>query len=419
MAFFINEERFIDESVAKLDERIQSPITRFIDQTPTFVTYYHINMDESTTDAGFMDVDTVVGKNSPLKYQQIKSFPIYGLEQIVAQLQETDIGIDSSYEGEATILPNTIKPLPNDYFVISYVGGNVLFRLTEIFYDTMRSDNFYKFSFKLDSIDDDKAKSLNDQVYDKYTCVLENIGSENKCIIQEDFKEQLDKVDKMFSDMVSLYISIFYDERYNAIIGELPGGFRIYDPFMCSFINNHELFKKKNSLETVYLEADQIADNKKKLKYERSIFRFFERRDIELIKTFPYTLFKGMTRQESAFCRWGDESIKVVDLPGGVIDGLSEEVYNILPQVTVETIRLNGPTKSKYLKLIQKFIRNESPLNIYDIDLSLNDELIQLDANLEMFFITPILLYIIKQTVNEFNKTGIADKPVNKEDECE
>jgi len=58
-------------------------------------------------------------------------------------------------------------------------------------------------------------------------------------------------------------------------------------------------------------------------------------------------------------------------------------------------------------------------LNIYDIDLSLNDELIQLDANLEMFFITPILLYIIKQTVNEFNKTGIADKPADKEYKCE
>lgn len=413
MAFFINEEKFIDETVAKLDERINSPITRFIEQTPTFVTYYHINVDESTADAGFMDVDSVIGSKSPLKFQQINNFPIYGLDQIIAQLQDTEIGIDTAYEGEAVILPNTIKPLPNDYFIISYVGENTLFRITEIIYDNMRADNFYKINFKLDAIDSDKKKNLVNQVYDKYTCVLENIGSENKCIIQEEFKEQLDKVDKLFSDMVSLYLSIFYDERYNIVIGEMAGGYRLYDPYMCTFINKHEIFKKKNSLETIYLEDDQITDNKKQLKYERSIYRFFERRDINFIKPFFYTTIKGMSRQESAFCRWGDETVRVVDLPS---EFNPDETSRIFPDITIETIKLNGPTDSKYLKLIQRFLRNESPVNIYDIDLTLNDELIQLDANLEMFFITPLLLYIIKEAVKEFNKTGIADKP-KKEDE--
>lgn len=408
MALVLNEEKFIEQSVALLDERINSPVARFIEQTPTFVIYYHINVDESTSDEGFKNVDSVIGNNSPIKYQRIDKFPIYGLDAVVAQLQDTEVGLDVSYEGEATILPNTIKPLPNDYFIIPYVGGEVLFRLTEIGYDNIRPDNFYKIMFKLDAIDEDKKSNLDKQVYDKYTCVLENIGSENRCIIQEDFKEQLDKIDAMYNDMTSLYLSIFYNERYNVILGDMSNGYRLYDPFMCEFINKHKLLTQKTSLTTIYLEEDHIVDNKRKLKYERSIFRFFERRNVNLIKPFFYTIFKGISRQESGFHRWGDDTVMVVDLPS---EFGNDDTFRIFPDLTIETIKFNGPTDSKYLQLIMKFIRNEKPINIYDIDLTLNDELITLDANLEMFFITPILLYIIKEAVKEFHKTGIANKP--------
>lgn len=405
MAFLISEEKLVEDSVSLLDQRLNSPIARFIEQTPTFVTYYHININESTNDAGFNDVESFIGESSPLRFQKIEKFPIYGLEAILAQWQDTDLGIDGSYEGEAVILPNTIKPLPNDYFIIKYVGDNVIFRITEIVNDNIRTDNFYKIMFKLDSIDDGRRDSLNKQVYDNYTCILENIGSENKCIIQSDFKEQLDKIDKLYNDMTSLYMSIFYSERYNALLGEMPGGFSLYDPYMSNFINKHELLKKKNVITTTFLEENHIIDNKKSLKYERSIYRFFERRDVSLIKPFYYTTINGFNRKESGFYRWSDENVYIVDIPSDI--GMSNP-YRIFPDMTINTIKLNGPTESKYLKLIKKFIRNDS-ISIYDIDLTLNEELINLDANLEMFFITPLLLYIIKEVVVEFNKTGIAE----------
>ena len=407
MSFFIDEERFIVDNIKLLDERVQSPITRFIEQSPTFVTYFHINVNESTTDEGFMDVDSVIGNSSPIKYQKVTNFPIYGLDQIITQLEETDVGMDISYEGEAIILPNTIKPLPNDYFIIEYVGSHILFRVTDISYDNIRPDNFYKIVFKLDAIDKDKKNTLEEQVHDTYTCVLENIGSENRCIIQEEFKELLDKIDAMYSDMVSLYLSLFYDDRYNILLGELSDGNYLYDPYMCMFINSHKLFINKNSLSTIFLEEDHVIDNKKKLRYEKSMYRFFERRDIKLIKPFYYTLFKGSTKQESAFCKWSDESVYVVNtmnIPIGLDD---DTVKRIFSDNTIDVIRLNGPTTSKYLELIKRYIRNEESLSIYDIDLTLNEELIQLDANLEMFFITPILLYIIKQIIQEFHKTGM------------
>lgn len=409
MATLIKEENFINQNVLKYDDRFQSPIVRFIEQAPTFVTYYHINVNESTTDRGYNDVESIIGEKSPIRFQQINDFPIYGIDQIVTQLQDTETGLDVSYEGEGIILPNTIKPLQNDYFIIPYVGTNILFHIIGIEYDNIRPDNFYKIQFSLDVIDEEKKDTLLKQVHDEYTCILENIGSENKCIIQREFVDQLNKIDKLYSDMVSLYMSIFYNERYNVLLGEMAGGYLLYDPYMISFINEHQLFTKKNDLDTIYLEGEQVVDNKFKLKYERSIYRFFERRSVDLIKPFYYTTIQGITRHESAFYRWGDESVYIVDIPSQFG---SENTFRILPDITIDTIKLNGPTDSKYLKLIQRFIRNEQPLNIYDIDLTLNDELIKLDANLEMFFITPLLLYIIKKSIEEFNRTGISDKPV-------
>ena len=52
-------------------------------------------------------------------------------------------------------------------------------------------------------------------------------------------------------------------------------------------------------------------------------------------------------------------------------------------------------------KLLKQFARNED-LTIHDIDLSLTDDILSLDeANLEVYFYVPILLYIIKTIVND------------------
>ena len=69
----------------------------------------------------------------------------------------------------------------------------------------------------------------------------------------------------------------------------------------------------------------------------------------------------------------------------------------------VNSFKYNGPQDSKYIELMQKFIRKED-ITIYDIPLDLNEELLRLDANEEVFFFTPILLYIIQVVVNDFLK---------------
>ena len=54
---------------------------------------------------------------------------------------------------------------------------------------------------------------------------------------------------------------------------------------------------------------------------------------------------------------------------------------------------------------MKKYLRNEEEMTLMDIHKDLLDELLNLDdANLEIFFFTPIILYIIKYTVSEYLK---------------
>ena len=313
MAFLINEQKMVEDNIFKFENRLNSQISRFLDKSPVFVTYFHINVNETTVDGGFKDIEDIVGNRSPLKFQKIENFPIYGLEPVVLSIQDNDQGLDTEYSGECVILPNTIKPLQNDIFMINHVKGSFLFRVTEVQYDNIRPDNYYKISYRFEWLDDDKVDELNEQVQEKYSCILQNIGTENNCIIKEEYLERIQNIDDMYDDMVSTYKTIFYNERYNCFLGETNDGYKIYDPLQTIFFNKHKLLNKKQDYSTTIL-TEGFVDNKRKIKYEKSIYRFFERRDLKLISTFPYNTFPANYKKDSSFSRWNDKSV-IVDYP--------------------------------------------------------------------------------------------------------
>lgn len=399
MAFFVDEQKMIEDNIFKFEDRLNSQVIRFLDKSPFFVTYFHLNVNETTVNEGYRDIEAIIGDKSPLRFQKIENFPMYGLEQVVLNIQDSEQGLDTEYSGDAVILPNTIKPLQNDFFMINHVRGSFIFRVTEIQYDNIRPDNFYKIGFRFEWLDDQKVQDIDKQVEEKYTCILQNIGTENNCLIQEDYYDQLNKVDKLFNDMASTYEVIFYNERYNCFLGE-KNGYKLYDPLQSIFFNKHKLLNKKNDIKTIVLSED-FEDNKRKIKYERSIYRSFERRDVKTITEFKYNTIPGISKEDSQFHRWYDESIRIVDVPSSPNIPTSE---SLLPFEIVNLFKMNGPTDSRYIELMQKFIRNEK-LTIYDIPLDLNEELLRLDANEEVFFFTPILLYIIQTIVSDFLKT--------------
>ena len=53
--------------------------------------------------------------------------------------------------------------------------------------------------------------------------------------------------------------------------------------------------------------TDEFEDPKRKLKYNKSIYKYLELRDSKLLSQFKYTLRPGITLHESSFYRWYDK----------------------------------------------------------------------------------------------------------------
>jgi len=396
MAIIVNEKRAIDENVFKYENRLKSPTSRFLESTPVFVDYYHINYDETTTDSGYKDVQSIIGNQSPIKYNKIEGFPLYGIEQVVLQLAQDDQGLDTTFEGTGIIPINTIKPLPNDYFTIPTLKDDFLFRVTDIDYDTAMPDNFYRISFMLEYIDPVKIEELNKQIYEEFTCILENIGSDNNPIIEKSVYKKIEDVKKVYDEIANTYFSIFYNERYNVFLGEIESNKYLYDPFQVEFINRHQLFNSKNNLKSLQL-SQYAADEKSRIKYEKSVYRFMERPDVKFISNFNYVIYQGIGRKNSAFQKWYDPSVYVLDL---VHNEYQLEVYSVFSNEFVTSVQLNGPTSSSWSKLLQSYIRREN-ITLSDIDLSMHEIMYDFDNHLEIFFTAPIVLYILKNIMND------------------
>lgn len=402
MAIKINEQRMVDQNAFLYEERLKSPIRRFIDKTFVNAKYWNIKSTDTTVDKGFGDVGEILGKDSPIRYSKIDNLPIYGLDQIILQLDNQEQGLDSSFESECVIMADTITPYQNDFFMIQHLKESYIFRVTQVGYDNLASKTAYKVNFVLEYIDNTKVDDLDRQTVSEFTCVLENIGTSERAVIEKPLKEKIDKIDAMYDEIVQIYISLFYNERYNCLLAEFENIYKLYDPLLEQFITQHRLFTAKNQIDGLVLNLP-FGDMKRKLKYERSIYRCIETRDVRRLSNFKYTTFPGVNNVQTPFYRWLDDTVMIADIKE---DMNPLNIHEIFTDEMTDIIKMNGFCDDPVINLLKRFIRNEE-VDLADIDIDIVGYILgYTNANLQLFFFIPLVLYIIKYVVNlELKKT--------------
>lgn len=312
MGNLINESNLINATMDMNESILQTQYTRFLQESPTFVTYYRVNNIESTTDQGFMNVERTIGPDSPIRYNKVNDLPLYGLEQIVLSLDEDQEGIDMNYTGSGIIIPGTIVPLPSDNFYINYLKSTYVFQVTNISLDTIRSNPYYKIDFKLRSIDDgETVHNLDRQTTDEFNCVHTNVGTEDKILIKSADLELLDRLTSTVKSIEEYYQMAFYDQRYNSFLFNHDNGQRYYDRALTMFMMKVNMFNKKGTYKTLKL-TNEAKSTLSQLEYHNSVYRALEKRDASLLKNTRYHLvFVGDF--ESVFTKWQDSSIRVVE----------------------------------------------------------------------------------------------------------
>lgn len=397
MGYLLDEKKMINDNIFLYEERLNSQLSRFLEKSPTFVTYYHINDNESTVDLGFQNIERILGPNSPVRFNEIKDFPIYGIDQIILSLSDELQGVDSSYEGEAIVLPNTITPYPNDMFTVNYLDQTYLFMITEVSYDTIKSNNYYKITFTVKSMDQAHIDYLTNQSNDKFHCILDNIGTKEKAIIRSDDLDQLILLNEIYKNIAEYFKLLFFNAKYNSFLFKNADGIKIYDKYMTEFINKFELFNEKKNYSTLML-VNEDKTQSLYLDYHNSVYRAIELCDKNLLTNYVYSL-GYISNHYSVFNFYRDRNIRSIILGNGdapyvrnqIIDNIKNSVINVNENVCVNTI----------VKFFDKKINT-----VYDLDRDkLKDYMNFMSYDFETFILTPILLYVLKNSYNKFMST--------------
>lgn len=396
MGFKFDEKLLVNNNIFKYEDKLNSAFTRFLETTPTYVTYYNINTIESTVDLGFSNVDKILGAQSPLKYAEVKNFPIYGMEAIQLDIDDAEEGLTGSFDnGELIILPDTIIPYPDDFFILEHKGMDFLFRVTGVQYDTIKSNNFYKISFSIKYVTKEDTVKILEQVTEKYTCIVDNIGTEDKCIIEDGVYELLKRMKYLYDDIATRYKLFFYHKKYNVIMYyDQEQQLGIYDRYVNMFIQKHGLLYDKEKHRTIYLNNEDETCCFA-LEYDNSLFRTFESR--KKIKRYPYNNFKiqEIKNLYSVF-KYYSAKVYSVRYKGGTVEYFPKEIIDCMvsgniPDKTAETAFPFDEAD----RLIVKYM-NDQIDSIHNMDFDTLEEFTYFSPNWTNMIKVPLLLYVMK-----------------------
>lgn len=399
MARFIDEEKIINNNAFVYEEKLNSQYTRFLERPPVFVTYYSINAVESMVDEGFLNVERLLGKNSPVRFNKIEHFPVYGLDQITPNLNEDEEGLTTSYDGDLIILPNTLTPNPNDFFIINHIDQNIIFMVTEVNYDTIKSNGFYKIGFTLDKLDYSDVQKLEQQTVDGFQCIYKNIGTEDKCLIRNDDYDKMKIFEQKFDDIIKKYFMLYYDDRTNTLMFN-DNYCNLYDKYMAHFIMNNKILQNEMDYNTVAL-TNEDKSRLFPIEYEKSIYRTIEKCDKHRLPDDIHFMRNPITDGESVFVNLRIRNVMSIHFS-------NEHQYH--NQTCTGEVYID-PKLIKYIKqnIIEDIVAKD-PVSYLTVMTRTGDIERELSSNIETVPIEPIYRMIVRYFNSEDN--GLFDEDI-------
>jgi hypothetical protein len=284
MGFVGTEYNKLVNTASNLGLNLQeNPYYMYSDKKPTEVTYWNINTKKSTLDLGSRTNYDQLGKNSPLRYNKILGFYLYGLPQFPVDMNRGEYGVESStIGGEAFVLPNTLIPNVDDYFTINYLTKPYLFRVTKSSINSLETKvNGYRIEFVLDNSREDYIQALN--TYQKVRTLrfkIQNVGSNAvSCFISEDDEKNINALMNLYNHLKECYCNLYYRNNVQTFILHYLEMF-IYDPYLTEFMIRNKLFSYGEN----YLFMQQAVHKPPTfaIEYKQSIFYDLEERNKHL-----------------------------------------------------------------------------------------------------------------------------------------
>jgi len=227
-------------------------------------------------------------------------------DELDSQLDK-DVFTNLTFEGSAKILPHTIIPNINDFFIMKVFEENHLFKIIEINPVLIEKDSGYEIRFSLyrQNIIAENCE-LNINVKETYTFDYNHVGTEFRTILRTDENDFIQKSREIMYSLMKVYVDMFYHRTLNTFLietGLFPDNIKeyltnatennripmigncllenrsLYDIQLMHFINK---FNINSPSENVHLITEHLKPNKKW--YNNSIFSAIENMEIDRFK---------------------------------------------------------------------------------------------------------------------------------------
>ncbi len=314
-----------------------SQYNKYLDKTPLFVTWFHINEERTRSDVGSGGIHSDLGPKSPIRYNQINNLPVYNIPELKPDVQHDEDGFDVELDiSDAFLLPNTIKATPGDYLIISIPNSQeYLFSVNDFDMNTIQSNDYYVFSANLRRVGDHLIDSIKPQVVEEYETIFENIGTEEKCFVRVKDIDRINDIGKLFLEMRKMYYENYFDQNTGCFVCKNNDVSKdhswFYDAYVEKFIMNTQLFYDSFDTETILLASTMltgVASPELNTKYRETLYYAIENDDMSYLASYPYYYLVEITRRLSPFtinhinCNGVNLEIMNHELVAGHSDGL-------------------------------------------------------------------------------------------------
>lgn len=273
-------------------EMLKNPYYYFNNSKATIVEYYNINIEQSTLDDSTKLAYTKFGDNSPLRFNLIHDFFLYGIEKIQLDLENEENGLQSNeIAGEALVLPNTIRPYPGDFFTIKHLDSKVLFEVSSVDRDTLEDGaNMWRIGYRVSRFltkeDDEK---LSDSVVTEFEFDVTTVGTGFKSVVKKTDANVVQLLEEVNNTLRTYYKDLFYSDKVQTFIypyDSIQHSY-IYDSMLIEFIIRNNIMKADGS-KYMYIEHKLPIPASFSVDYAQTIFRALETKDIENLKSYKY-----------------------------------------------------------------------------------------------------------------------------------
>ena len=257
-------KRVVDGNVRAYIEQAYGTYTRLLGRSPTFVTYYSLALASSGSDTNLGGAVELVGNESPVRYNSVENFPLYGITTatLTAALDDVQGVTTLDVGGDAVVIPNTLEPYENDFFVIQHLDTKLLFHVKSVQSDRVEGNVYYKLEYFLSHASVEEMLT-NGQIDEALEFELANVGTDNKPIVNKELSLLLKELKQVNTRLQEAFWTAFYDRNSGtAVLRSFgPNGEPVYDHAMNLFVVKHDLLSSNEYLAGRKLHAEDLCDN--------------------------------------------------------------------------------------------------------------------------------------------------------------